>query len=219
MLVDGTSSELSPGDQPADPGSTAAPTPPSEGADVNPTEDSPPSPGQETPETQNTNTPDDTPSPPDVEPDQVVISVVDSDPTEEDLSLEQGSECETVLQALNTNDTNPDAYNPEFQQLIRAVRDITTTEVYDLFKEKEASITLFLPPREKAKGLLGSLQKGTISVGEVRHSTPNCAYQRSSSSTGAQKVLCVTLLNYMVHVSLVCKRAIVGSVIGVLSDW
>ena len=93
--------------------------------------------------------------------------MVDTDPEPGDLSFKPVATCETVLQSLTSNEASP-AYNPEFATLIKNISAVTPQEINSLFTTKVASITVMVPPRATANGLLASLEKGDVAEPQVR---------------------------------------------------
>ena len=103
------------------------------------------------------------------------MNVVDTDPEPEDFSFTVVStDCSTVLEAIEN-------INPEFAELVEdVIVDVTPEETYAVFTDEEASITVLVPPRTSANGLLYSHGQGDVSAEEVR-----CHSARMTSSIGA----------------------------------
>ena len=87
---------------------------------------------------------------------------MDTDPEPEDFSFTVVSDdCSTVLKAIEN-------INPEFAELIEDVIVADTPkETYAVFTDEEASITVLVPPRTSANGLLYAHSKGNVSAVEV----------------------------------------------------
>jgi hypothetical protein len=107
-----------------------------------------------------------TPDPPsEVDPAGVGVSVVDTKPEPEDFSFKVVSTgCSTVLEAL-------ESLNPEFVKLIEVASEVPSPETFAVFKDKAAEITVLVPPRTSAKGLLYGHEAGDVTPEEVRSVT------------------------------------------------
>lgn len=126
-----------------------------------------------------TETPDPTVTTPDVEPAGVGVSVVDTVPEPEDFSFTVVSDsCKAVLEAL-------EIINAEFATLVRdVIPAVTPEDTYAVFNDPEASITILVPPRPSANGLVYAYEQGNVT---------------------AKQVCCLSQVQGLVHCPLMCQ--------------
>jgi hypothetical protein len=89
------------------------------------------------------------------------LVVVDKTPEPRDVSLTVEEDCGNVLESLL------EPY-PEFASLLKdVIPDVTPENITDVFIDPAAEVTVLVPPRESAAGLLHAYENGDLTKQEV----------------------------------------------------